>query len=263
MIKFLQILIFLILPISLWTQQEGRMETDRPDQTESPFITKHKFFQAEIGLSLAKEKGYATIAVPTVLWKYGLLKNLELRLITEINVVETSLIVPDGNEINSGLVPMQIGGKLSLWEEKGLLPKTSLLFHVAIPKAATKKYQASKWAPSFVFSMQHTLSQTVGIGYNLGAEWDGENNTPSWVYTLSSGFNMGERWYSYIELFGAIRKNDPPQNIVDGGIAYYLTNDVKLDISAGAGISHAAPENYFAIGVSFRFSTKHHSTGTN
>jgi hypothetical protein len=253
MAKFFQFIVLPLFVTTLNAQQEGRMETDRPDQTESPFITKHKYFQGEVGLSLAKEKGYSTIAIPTVLWKYGLLKKFELRLITEINVVETPLIIPDGNKINSGLVPIQIGGKLSLWEEKGLLPKTSLLFHVAIPKVAAKKFQVAKWAPSFVFSMQHTLSKTVGIGYNLGAEWDGESNTAFGVYTLSSGFNMGERWYSYIELFGAIRKNDLPQNIVDGGLGYYINDDLKIDASAGIGISDAAIDHFFGVGISFRF----------
>src|ERR1700704_5639243 len=93
-------------------QQTGRMETDRPDQTESPFIVKHKYFQTEIGFNLVKIDGYTTLVVPTILWKYGLCKRFELRLITEINAVETPMSFPAGNETNTGLLPVQVGGKI-------------------------------------------------------------------------------------------------------------------------------------------------------
>lgn len=228
------------------------METDRPDQTESPFITKYRFFQIEVGLGVGREEGYSTLVVPTILWKYGLLKKLELRLITEINAVHVPPIVPNGNEINTGLMPVQIGGKLSLFEEKNFLPKTSLIFHLGIPKAATRKFQASKWSPAFVLTMQNTVSEAIGVGYNVGTEWDGETDTPYWIYTISPGFNIGRRWYSFIELFGAARKNESPQNSIDGGVGYYINDNVKLDASGGLGISKAAVDYFFGAGFSFR-----------
>jgi hypothetical protein len=234
-------------------QQTGRMETDRPDQTESPFIVKSKYFQTEIGFNLEKNNGFRSFVIPTILWKYGLLKKLELRFITEINAIETPLIIPDGSEVNSGLVPLVAGGKWSLWEEKGLFPKTSLLFHLAIPKAASKKFKSARWAPAFRFSMEHTLSEIISIGYNIGAEWDGESKTPFWIYTLAQGFNIGKRWYSYMEIFGTFRNTDLPQHNFDAGIGYYINDNVKLDLSSGFDITKNADQHYFAIGVSFRF----------
>jgi hypothetical protein len=245
--------ILLIFCASSFGQQTGRMETDRPDQTESPFIVKHKFFQTEIGFNLVKIDGYTTIVVPTILWKYGLCKRLELRLITEINSVETPLIIPGGNETNTGLLPVQVGGKIGLWEEKGLLPKTGFLFHVAIPGLAGKKFISSMWAPGFRLSMQHSLSEKIGLGYNVGAEWDGESKIPFWVYTMSLGFNIGERWYSYIEIFGNVREKDLPQHNLDAGIGYYINDNIKLDLSSGFDITKNADEHYCALGISFRF----------
>jgi hypothetical protein len=65
----------------------------------------------------------------------------------------------------------------------------------------------------------------------------------------------------YAEAFGFILKNELPQHNLDGGIAYYLTNDLKVDVSGGFGISEASPKNYFALGISFRINTKPHSPG--
>ena len=235
------------------SQQTGRMETDRPDQTESPVITKNKYFQTEIGFNLEKNNGFSSLIIPTILWKYGLLKKLELRLVTEFNIIETPVIIPDGNEINSGLAPVIVGGKWSLWEEKGLLPKTALLFHLGIPATASKKFIPPRWATGFRLAMQHTISEITGIGYNIGVEWDGESKTPFWVYTLSSGFNIGKRWYSYAEVFGSFRKNEFPEHNFDTGIGFYINDNVKLDLSSGFDITKHADQHYFAIGVSFRF----------
>lgn len=246
-------LILFLTPAFLFGQQEGRMETDRPDQTESPFIVKKGWMQAEIGFNLERENGFSTLVHPTVLWKYGIAKKFELRLITEAVTVETPLRIPDGNEILTGVLPLQLGGKLSLWEEKGLLPKVSLIFHVAPSKLGSRKFHTEKWAPNFRFTMQHTLSENIGLGYNIGAEWDGFSNKPSWIYTIAPGFNLGKKWYGYIEAFGSFTNGD---HAIDGGMAYYASDHIKIDISSGTGLSNSAIDWYGAIGVSFRFKTK-------
>ena len=232
-------------------QQEGRMETDRPDQTESPYITKKKYFQAEFGFNYEKENGITTLAHPVVLWKYGAAKRFELRLITEFISTETPMLIPNGNDVIAGALPIRIGGKAALWEEKGCLPKTSLIFHIAPSKIANKKFQTDKWSPEFIFTMQHTLPGNIGLGYNLGAEWDGFSNTPYWFYTLSPGFNIGKKWYGFVEISGAIRKNEKPKSGIDGGIAYYFNDNMKLDLSGGTDIINSP--DYIAIGFSSRF----------
>lgn len=250
------IVLLVTLQKNSYTQQDGRMETDRPDQTESPFLTKKKYIQAEIGFNVEKHNGFKTFVHPTILWKYGASKRFELRLITESITQEMPIMIPQGNDFISGILPIQIGGKITLTEEKGIAPKTSLIFHMAVPKIASKKFHAAKWAPNFRFVMQNTLSETVGLGYNIGAEWDGETNTPGWIYTIAPGFNIGKNWYGYIEAFGTIKKNEKPEHAIDGGIAYYFSNNTKIDFSGGFGISENAVDNYFAVGFSFRINTQ-------
>jgi hypothetical protein len=256
--KYIITLLFVLINCikTISAQQNGRMETDRPDQTESPFLTRLHYIQGEIGFNNEKIQGLRTLVHPTVLWKYGATNKFEFRLITEMESAETPLLIPSGNDYNTGLLPVQVGGKLSLFEEKGLLPKTSLIFHVAAPKIASKKFRADKWAPNFRFTMQSTLSENIGLGYNLGAEWDGETDIPSWIYTIAPGFNIGKNWYGYIEAFGAVRKNEKPEHALDAGIAYYFSDNIKIDFSGGFGISEQAVDNYFAIGFSFRFNTR-------
>jgi len=257
MTKIIIPFIFLATIITkMQAQSTGRMETDRPDQTESPVITKENYIQAEIGFNIENEEGLTAYIHPTTLIKYGIIKRLEFRLITEFASAENPPMMPAGEKYTSGLLPIQLGGKLALWEEKGFLPMTSLIFHAGLPKAARKEFQLTQWAPNFRFAMQHALSNSIGLGYNVGAEWDGMSNTPYWVYTIAPGFNIGKNWYGYVEAFGSVRQNDKPQHGFDAGVACYFSDDTKIDLSGGVGLNKESFDNYVAVGFSFRFNTK-------
>lgn len=241
-----------ITTLIAFSQQSGRMETDRPDQTESPSIVKHRYIQAELGFNMERNGSLTTLVLPTVLWKYGLSKDVELRLITQLNSEELQRSPTAGKSSATGLLPVEFGGKLSLWEERGLLPKTSVIAQVGIPTFASAYYRVSKYTPGFRFTMQHTLSERVGIGYNLGVEWSDEVHTPFWIYTFGPGYNVGKRGYAYIELFGEFHQYLAPHHNLDAGFAYYISDNAKLDISSGFNLENTNAF-YIALGFSLRF----------
>ena len=245
---------FLFSTLSSFAQLE-KIDTDRPDQTESAVTVPKKWIQLELGFSKQQNSpGSSEFQHPTLLSKYGITKKIELRLITTLTTTTYyNGIQPKQKE--TGLEPVEVGAKIALWEEKSLLPKTSLLFHLVFPKLASKKFMADKLTPNFRFTMQHSLSNIMSIGYNIGAECDGYSNETTWIYTFAPGFNISEKWYGYIEAFGFISKHNEPEHNIDGGIAYYINSNFKLDISSGFGISKTAPDWYIALGASFRFKT--------
>lgn len=234
---------------------QDKIDTDRPDQTESALLTPKGFFQAEFGFTVEKDEGLHTFVHPTALWKYGISRRFEFRLITEFISQETPVIIPQGNKLITGILPVQIGTKISLWEEKGALPKTSLLFHVGIPAFSSSAFKPPHASPAFRFSMAHSLSGNIGLGYNFGAEWDGFDHTPEWIYTFAPGISFCRNWYGYIEAFGAFKKNEPSQHSIDAGLAYFISDNTKVDISSGYGLSKNATDWYAALGFSFRFNT--------
>jgi hypothetical protein len=245
----------LLLCMQAAVAQVEKIDTDRPDQTESAFLVPAKWLQFEMGFNKQGSKGADAdeFLLPTLLSKYSFNKNVELRLITTLQSKQYTL---QGNNIKeNGLQPLEIGAKIRLAEERGILPKTSLIFHFAIPGIASPGLAADKIAPNFRFTMQNSITDNMAIGYNLGAEWDGYSNTPTWIYTFAPGFNIGSRWYAYVEAFGFINKEEAPQHSVDAGIAWYANNNFKIDFSGGAGISEAAPPWYVSVGASIRFNT--------
>jgi hypothetical protein len=247
-------LTLLILLIGVQLQAQDRIDTDRPDQTESAVLVPKNYFQGEFGIGKENFEGENyNLIHPTFLLKYRLSKRFELRLESQW-MSEYVQLIPNP-KTTTALVPVEVGTKISLFEEKGLLPKTSLIVHLGLPFIASNRDEEQTVFPSFRFTSQHTITETIGLGYNLGAEWNGYDNRAIWLYTFSPNFSIGKRWYAYVEAYG-FGEESGWQHSLDGGIAVYVNNDVKLDLSGGIGLGNNPMKNYVALGFSFRVPVK-------
>lgn len=244
------LLMVCLLNFGVAFSQETEIEpitTDRPDQTESPSIVPKGMFQMEHGFGFEKVNGRSkNFVTPSSLLKYGLNGTFEFRLIAEFTTDETN-----GNTI-SGLSRLLIGFKVAIAEEKGIWPKTSLIAHLSVPDFASKDLKTTYYAPQFRFSMQHTLSDRISLGYNWGAEWDGESPEPAFIYTLTSGLSLSKKTGFFLEFYGFAPQKDSAEHRFDGGFTYLVSNNFMLDASGGFGITENAPDYFAAVGFSFR-----------
>ena len=248
--KKILFLLYFILPFSniAFAQELPSIQTDRPDQTECPFIVPKKYFQLENGFSYEKTNGESKqIVAPTILTRFGINDHFELRLITEYSIED------DFSNNISGINPILIGFKTRLFEEKGILPITSFIGHIGIPKAGSKNFQTLYYAPEFRFTMQHTISEKQSLSYNLGAEWNGETAEPTFIYTLTSGYSLSEKVGYYIELYGFVPQIEKPDHRFDAGLTYLSNPNHQFDVSGGFGLSKISQKYYVALGYSFRF----------
>jgi Putative MetA-pathway of phenol degradation len=241
-------IIFTILFFNvLAAQKSGSIQADRPDQTETPAITPTHMLQVETGITYQKDDSNSeSLALPSVLWKYGLSENFELRVITEFVSNEID------SDKSSGFNPVLIGCKIRIAEEKGIFPKTSFIGHISIPKMASTSYKLKFAAPEFRFVMQHTLSEKLSLGYNIGSEWDGISLEPTFIYTFTTGYSITDKLGSYIELFGFTPQKGKASHHFDGGFSYLINDNFMLDLSSGIGITKNATDYYLAFGFSFR-----------
>ncbi len=105
MIKHIVAITFLILSCYFSFAQDDEIETDRPDQTDSPIPVNKNQVQVEQGFKLEKDEGISTINSNTLL-RYGLLKHMELRL--ESDFVHTLSTSSSSTELQ----PLEIGTKI-------------------------------------------------------------------------------------------------------------------------------------------------------
>ncbi|MFM9989473.1 transporter [Flavobacterium sp.] len=248
--KLSTIIIFLMVFNLCNAQELPSIQTDRPDQTECPFITPINYFQFENGFSFEKKNDNINeIVMPTILTRFGINDHFEIRLVTEY------IINKNYSEKISGVNPVLIGFKTRLFEEKGVIPLTSFIGHIGIPKLASPNYKATYFAPDFRFSMQHTISEKQSLSYNLGAEWNGETAEPTFVYTLTTGYSLTEKIGIYFELYGFVPQIEKPDHRFDAGVTYLINSNHQLDVSSGFGLSNTSPKYFVSLGYSFRFKT--------
>ncbi len=238
--------------------QKGTIATDRPDQTECANIVPMGNIQAENGFLIENDHSQGSqskeIVFFTSLFKYGISRRLEIRLI-----VENSKIIEKKqaeNQIFKGISPIQIGLKVNLIQAKGLMPETSLIVHLGIPKLASESKKQAMISPNFRFAMQHILTEKASLAYNFGAEWNGDNTEPTAIYTLSTSRSIGKKVGMYIEVYGFLPQKGQAQHSFDGGFTFPLSSNFMLDVSASKGLSGSAPNNYISCGLSFRLPTK-------
>jgi hypothetical protein len=235
---------------NLFGQHLPSIQIDRPDQTECPFITPTKYIQIENGFTIENfDKSQKSYNYPSTLWKYGVNEKLELRLITEF-ISEKKF-----ENTKTGFSPITIGFKTSLFEEKGFIPKTSFIGHITTTKIGSKEFQTKYIAPSYRFTMQHTLTNKITLAYNLGTEWNGQNAEHTNIYTLTTGFSLIKKIGFYTELYGFMPMGNKADHRFDGGFTYLINNDFIVDISGGLGLTQNAPKNYISLGISYRFKT--------
>ncbi|MES1181539.1 MAG: transporter [Flavobacterium sp.] len=247
------IISFLLLSQKIFAQISP-LEADRPDQTETPALVPKKYFQFETGFIYEKDRidqvETKNFTYPTILAKYGVNNKFELRLIISNSY---SKIKEQSKQTKlSGISPVEIGFKTRLMEEKGIIPLTSVIMHIVIPKIASKDFKAYHLSTNFRFTMQHTLSEKISLGYNLGAEWDGISPDATGTYTLTTGFKFSEKFGAYIELFGFLPEETEASHSFDGGISFLPKKNLMLDISAGFGVNKTAPDYFVGCGFSLR-----------
>ncbi len=234
------LIFFLFLGHVLWAQQSGRIETDRPDQTECPFIVKKGYFQAEIGFNRASEAGQIHYLLPTSLLKVGVHPLVELRY--------TVL-----HEPGSGISNESFGFKAHLFKEKGFIPRSALIVQYHVNQDHRDQSELNSIPHSIgetILTFQNSLGGPWGIGYNLGAEYHSDWAVEG-IYRIAPNVNLGKRGYAYAEIFGRFPQSQFTDHWIDGGLAYYVSDHIKADVSAGKSL-RTSDSWYVALGISFR-----------
>ncbi len=275
MIKIIIALIIMVPAYNICAQELDDIVTDRPDQTESAETVPKGFLQIEAGVIVEYDEvkedisfppGFTminstlTLGSPSMLARYGITKNIEVRLGVEYGVEVHRLIYrssiretvwPGDNQY--GWMPIVVGAKAKLLNEKGLIPNTALLVHLAIP-LGDFAFQTDYVSPSFRFAFSHQLSERFAFSYNLGYEWELNKGSSvgTGIYTASFGISLVKNLSMYVETYGFLTKGETPDHRFNSGLTYLVTKNVQADVSAGIGMNEKSPDYFVSGGLSFR-----------
>lgn len=255
--RYILILVLIVFSLIAKAQKKTpELITDRPDQTESSAVVPHKSLQIETGFVMENKETYFTeqrsYAFNTTLLRYGLLKNFELRLGMDYLGDKVSIKNSDTTNNVSGLSPIYTGFKIKIADEDGWKPETAFLGGLVLPFTADKDYKPDYSAANIRFSFAHTLSDRFSIGYNLGAEWDGETAVPGYFYSLALGIGITDKLGMFVEGYGLLPEEGDSENLFDVGFTYLVFPNFQLDLSGGIGLNDNAVDNFLSLGLTYR-----------
>ena len=253
----LQLLTLLILlTVSSYAQDDyPELITDRPDQTESSATVPRHSLQVETGLLLENDANNlfttSSFTYNTTLLRFGLFENFELRAGMDYFRESTTLNNTSLSSTISGISPLYTGFKVKIGEENGWVPELAFLGGLVLPFTANADRRPNYTAANIRFSFSHTFSDRLSLGYNLGAEWDGDTPIPGYFYSVALGIGVIDQLGAFVESYGLIPEAGPAEHLVDAGLTYLLLPTLQLDVSGGLGLSEAAIQNFISLGLSW------------
>lgn len=227
--------IIFLVSSGIYAQEEIVFSTDRPGFCYSPLTVSKGRLLLETGLGLDLNTGIQNWGLAVHDFRYGLLKNFELRTGVRMNGINSS-----GN-----FNDIALSGALMAGFKWGILNKAIQLAYVA------DVYVPSH--PSVVVA-QHSLNMSHGLGSNLSFNYlfqhiydfgQLNNNNPNYLgafqFSWMACFSIMDRWSFYLEASAQWdNTNSSFIGIVyDAGLLYMIKDHLQLDFFFGHGINYS------------------------
>jgi hypothetical protein len=247
------------------------LETDRPDFTEASSVVGLGIVQMESGYTFAYRDDERdgsitkTHSAPEFLWRIGIHDDVELRFVWnylwERSRLGSAVSSPEGGE------GFTFGAKFALLEEQGFVPETALILDCTFESGA-KEFRTedldlgSNLLYSWTLPQDWSLAGSTGFSSTTedvpvaGGLLTDRDGHVVMHQSASIGVPLADAVGMYLEYFGLYtfgRNSNFPENYVDGGFTFLLSNDIQLDARAGKGLNDHATDFFSGVGLSVRF----------
>ncbi len=252
---FAAILSFVIVHFS-FAQDDNTIIAERPGFTNPPQVVPKKSIQIESGFYYEYDKdknsGIETgnYLYPGTLFRYGLLKRMELRL--EIDAAGLTTTINGNKSTVSGLNAVTIGSKIYICKQKKVRPETAFVFSLTLPYFGKDVFRPQYPAPGLAFYCMNTLNDKSNIGYNLGMQWNGNDANPVIYFSFSPAYNFSSKFGGFVEIYSFFAKGQIPDFRSSAGISYIPIPNLQLDVYGGPGIAGPFTNYFISAGVSLR-----------
>ena len=146
----------ILLICSYGLSAQNMINTDRPDQSDGTHIVEKNLIQLETGLQFSKFDEATSGFDNVTLIRFGVTRRFEVRLLNQYSVV---------NDIDrtSGFRPLTISFKNQLCDQKGLLPKITLVSYFHLPITLSPAFQGDHLGYTFTLAGRHDLTPKMKI----------------------------------------------------------------------------------------------------
>ena len=227
------------------------LQPDRPGQADPPSVLAPGVAQVEVGFTFEGD-GDDSLSAPEPELRLGVRERLELQLSSDGFVREWRV----GDDDRSGGADLEVDARVLLWRQSGWRPATALDFGLGFPTGSGFATSGG-FDPEGEILYAWDFAERWNLNGNLdfASETQGDDDsTRHFVIRpeLALGLALGARLGAFVEYYGVVEEDARDQHSVDGGLTFLVSDDLQLDVSAGVGLNHAAPDFFVAAGVAWR-----------
>jgi hypothetical protein len=243
---------------------EDKIETDRDAFTPSTKTTPVNRWIMESSYSFIDNRGAPdTNSFPELLFRYGLVKRLELRLGWNFeaggggNVVSSVSGESAEGVDTSGLTRVQrmlYGFKVSLTEQQSWLPDSVLIVEGLTPTGGDAT--ASQLRADYVFGWRLPNRWRIDSALLFATDSDNGNRFQVWAPSTVLRMPLGERFQVHAEYFGQFSENRSSnfaRSFFSPGMHYLITPNLEVGVRVGWGLNEQTARFFSNVGFGWRF----------
>ncbi|MDX2359970.1 MAG: transporter [Crocinitomicaceae bacterium] len=232
------------------------ISTDAPSVSAGATTVGQGVFQIESRFQYTRTRNTSNsvndFQLPSILFRVGLGKNFELRLINGIELHSSTF----GS--NASLSNFVLGMKAQLLNKPDGNTQIAFLVHAQVPEIENTYFSGTG-----TLAVNHNLNENNSLGYNVGftystrpTSYESHSVDLSLIYshTITSRISL------FAEVYGGYRNTTTPNFNgstyldFDAGFMFLLKDNIQLDYSFGASILDKS--NFHALGLNFMFGGK-------
>jgi hypothetical protein len=240
-------------------EDHGPLVTDRPSFTDASRPVGDPVTLVELGYTYsyngAPSPYTSSHSYPEVAIRQGFLANwLELR--ATLNATSSHL----ADEDNTALGNLELGNRLGLTPQFGVLPEISITPHLRLP-TGTGDLRYHHYLPGMSLSYSWSLSDRYSLAGSSQVYQDENPDSHAryteWLHSVVGTWNATSNVALWGEFAGFFRGSPSDQSdtyYADVGVLYLLGPDSQLDIRLGSELQDTFGRNIFSgIGFSIRY----------
>ena len=221
--------------------------TDRPDVTESSIVVPKGSLQLENGFTWTTDHSRQLFDLSETLIRFGVTSRTELRV-----VAPNYFDALSNGRLAAGFGDIALGFKQQL----GPLPhdfELSVIVAVSLPTGAAR-VSSHGLDPFIKFPWSRELKRGWSIGGMQSFFWNTDDRLriSIWEPTFYLEKEISKPLAAFVEYAADVPSTGGSRQIVHFGAGYKMTPRQLLDFHFGFGLTHAAPDHFFALGYSFR-----------
>lgn len=205
------------------------ISADRPGALTGTDVMPLYKLQWETGMALeSMTDGPHALTLNNTLLRFGLFENAELCVGTDFLMWNSG----QAEEPTFGFAPLTVGMKAKFYEGSGILPSVALLAELQSPNIGSKDLLPAHLAPTLHLLFEHTVTDWLVVGYNVGAEWDGETAMPNTFLGFGVYFDISEHIGTFVETYNYLHPEEDNQYLTEFGFTWLVSRRVQLDLAA-------------------------------